>query len=75
MSVKDEGRLTFMFCVRENKCLLGGCNNKTPCNESNALSINKSNEPSSLLAYSLSSVWISLVAIFHWNPSCSLKNS
>lgn len=66
---------TFMLCSRENSSRLGGCNNKTPCRLSRALNIRVFMLPSSLLASSRSRVWIRRVAMFHWNPSCNLKNS
>lgn len=71
----ERERPTFMLCSRENSSLLGGCSSRVPCRESRALSISRSMLPSSLLASSRSSVWMSRVAMFHWNPSCSLKNS
>jgi hypothetical protein len=66
---------TFMLCSREKRSLEGGWRRRTPCSESRALSMSRSMLPSSLLASSRSRVWIRRVAMFHWNPSCSLKNS
>lgn len=64
-----------MLWVLEKRVLLGGCSSRTPWSESRALSMSRSREPSSLFAYSLSRVWIRRVAMFHWKPSWSLKNS
>jgi len=67
--------LTFMYNSLENRVLLGGCNNKIPCIKSSVWIINKSYSPSFALPNNLSKQFTSLIATFHSNPSCSLKNS
>lgn len=72
---RKESCHTFMCIVLEKRTLLGGCRRRTPCIKSSALTMRRSYCPSPPLATSQSRVGRRRCAMFHSNPSWSLKNS